>query len=266
MSKSSLSQLTDPKSVAKAAQKTDSREHAMLCGALGAIAKGGKTVSNDESTTQKADHYWRVLNGQEKQKLGEKHFGEISELVKSFIIGPKKVKKVSSMNPSELAKNLRRIASAIENSKNPSKELVLKDLRRIVATMGVHDQGDDPVDNIYILDIPTRVSVPNVGEAVVTITRNDYSGESSLDNVHGTIEVKGQVINVEYENYHSLGGLRITPPEAVPLMDGIEAKSGMPPIEILGLATEKILERNGYRQSDILVVQDGFVVDGIERI
>jgi hypothetical protein len=146
MSKSSLSQLTDPKSVAKAAQKTDSREHAMLCGALGAIAKGGKTVSNDESTTQKADHYWRVLNGQEKQKLGEKHFGEISELVKSFIIGPKKVKKVSSMSPSEMAKNLRRIASAIENSKSPSRELVLKDIKNVLASF--ISEGDGVPDEV----------------------------------------------------------------------------------------------------------------------
>lgn len=96
MSKSKLSQLTDPKKVAEAAKKRSSPEFAMLAGSLGAIEKGGRTVANDESTVQKAAHYGRVLAGIEKQKLGEKHYGEIAELIKSFLIGPEKVKKTAA--------------------------------------------------------------------------------------------------------------------------------------------------------------------------
>lgn len=39
------------------------------------------------------------------------------------------------MSPNELARQLTRIASAIENSKNPSRELVTRDLRRVLANL-----------------------------------------------------------------------------------------------------------------------------------
>ena len=48
------------------------------------------------------------------------------------------------MNPSDLAQNLRRIASAIENSKNPSRELVLKDIKNVVAS--IHKANDQITD------------------------------------------------------------------------------------------------------------------------
>lgn len=132
MSKSKISQLTDPKRVAEAAKDRSSREHAMLRGALGAIEKGGTTVPVDESTVAKATHYGRVLSGADEQKLGEKHYGEIAKLVETFLVGPQKVRKVSSMEPSEIANHLRRIALAIENSKSPSRELVLKDIQTVI--------------------------------------------------------------------------------------------------------------------------------------
>lgn len=40
------------------------------------------------------------------------------------------------MKPSQLAKSLRRIASKIEASKTPSRALVARDLRRVLANMG----------------------------------------------------------------------------------------------------------------------------------
>jgi hypothetical protein len=39
------------------------------------------------------------------------------------------------MSPNELARQLARIASAIENSKNPSREMVTRDLRRVLANL-----------------------------------------------------------------------------------------------------------------------------------
>ena len=39
------------------------------------------------------------------------------------------------MNPNQVSAELRRIASAINNSKNPSRELVLQDIRRVLASM-----------------------------------------------------------------------------------------------------------------------------------
>lgn len=40
------------------------------------------------------------------------------------------------MKPSQLASRLRRIASAIDNSKNPNRNLVAKDIRRVLLAMG----------------------------------------------------------------------------------------------------------------------------------
>jgi len=37
--------------------------------------------------------------------------------------------------PSEIAKNLRRIAAAIDNSKNPKKEYVIADLKKVLASL-----------------------------------------------------------------------------------------------------------------------------------
>jgi hypothetical protein len=38
------------------------------------------------------------------------------------------------MKPQDLSRELRRIATAIDNSKNPSKELVIQDLRKLIAS------------------------------------------------------------------------------------------------------------------------------------
>jgi hypothetical protein len=47
------------------------------------------------------------------------------------------------MKPSQMAQKLRQIASAIDNSKNPRRDLVAADLRRIVAVI---DDGEYEVD------------------------------------------------------------------------------------------------------------------------
>jgi hypothetical protein len=43
------------------------------------------------------------------------------------------------MNPRQLSSEIRRIASAIENSKNPSRELVARDIQRLIS----HVAGDN---------------------------------------------------------------------------------------------------------------------------
>ncbi len=49
------------------------------------------------------------------------------------------------MKPSELSQELKRIASAIEHSKNPSRELVMKDLRGIVASLSGPSTEEDMI-------------------------------------------------------------------------------------------------------------------------
>jgi hypothetical protein len=43
---------------------------------------------------------------------------------------------VLHMKPSQLASQLRRIASKIDSSKNPDRDLVARDLNRIIASVG----------------------------------------------------------------------------------------------------------------------------------
>lgn len=78
------------------------------------------------------------------------------------------------MKPSDLAQQLRRIASKIDASKRPSKSLVTRDLRRVIA--GMEDQGPagskvyktweqventivNVLDNLGPWDQPTTVSM-----------------------------------------------------------------------------------------------------------
>jgi hypothetical protein len=83
-----LSDFSTPSGVEKAIASGNKKDLSVLFGALGAVEKGGKAVGSDESSSQQAAHYWRVLNGLEKQKLGPKDFKKISELVSGFLSGP----------------------------------------------------------------------------------------------------------------------------------------------------------------------------------
>lgn len=46
------------------------------------------------------------------------------------------------MKPSQLSNNLRRIAARIDNSKNPSRILVARELRRVLAAMDLGNPGE----------------------------------------------------------------------------------------------------------------------------
>ncbi len=137
-----FSELSDARKVGEAIKKGEGKEFSAICGALGTLEEPGiKMDRRDESVTAQAARYRRILTGQEKGKLGEKDYGHIAELIQSFIVGPKRTtrtapepkKKEASMNPSDLSRELNRIASAIDSSKSPSRELVIKELNRLVS-------------------------------------------------------------------------------------------------------------------------------------
>ena len=83
-----IQNLTNPKAVKAAIESDDDKSIASLIGALGALEKGGLTVSSDDSVIQTASHYVRVLQGREEQKLGPKDFKKIADLVSQFLTGP----------------------------------------------------------------------------------------------------------------------------------------------------------------------------------
>lgn len=86
----SIDKFRTPEGVQEAIESGDDSAIAGLSGALGAVEKGGRAVMSDESTSQSAGHYWRVLNGKEKQKLGKKDYEKISKLISGFLKGPHK--------------------------------------------------------------------------------------------------------------------------------------------------------------------------------
>lgn len=89
-----INEFSTSEGVEKTISSKDKKALSALSGVLGAIEKGGKAVGSDESTSQQAAHYWRVLNGHEKQKLESKDFEKISKLVRGFLGGPKKMHSV----------------------------------------------------------------------------------------------------------------------------------------------------------------------------
>jgi len=58
------------------------------------------------------------------------------------------------MNPHQLSTSLRHIASKIENSKNPQRDLVIADLKKIIAGI------DDTVSTPIRVTINTVVDIP----------------------------------------------------------------------------------------------------------
>ena len=84
-----LQSLQNADAVAEALNEKDEDKRyknvGLISGALGAISKGGRTVPNDEETKGRADHYINVLHGKTKQKLGEKDFKKIANLIEIFL-------------------------------------------------------------------------------------------------------------------------------------------------------------------------------------
>jgi hypothetical protein len=70
------------------------------------------------------------------------------------------------MHPSQVSARLRQIAAKIEKSKNPRRDLVAKDIRRILA--GLHEQGD-PDSSGYSLTCTLKDHETEVTEAAFSI-------------------------------------------------------------------------------------------------
>jgi hypothetical protein len=69
------------------------------------------------------------------------------------------------MNPYEIATSLRHIAARIQNSKNPDRDLVIKDIRKVLVAMGafevivIHRYAD----NTFVDVTTTDQVIPNYG-------------------------------------------------------------------------------------------------------
>lgn len=83
----SLRSLTQPERVSEVISTKDKPMLGLISGALGAICKGGKTVTQDEHKKGQADHYFRVINGLESQNLKSKDYEKIAGLVSCFLSG-----------------------------------------------------------------------------------------------------------------------------------------------------------------------------------
>lgn len=93
--KSMIADFTHSDEVSKALSSNDDKAISMISGVLGAIEKGGKAIGSDESASQQAGHYWRILNGIEKGKLDTKDSEKIARLVRGFLSGPKTMRSMS---------------------------------------------------------------------------------------------------------------------------------------------------------------------------
>jgi hypothetical protein len=79
------------------------------------------------------------------------------------------------MKPTDLSSALRRIASKIEASKSPSRELVLKDLNSLVRKMAMDDDSQD--DSSLPTGVHEVISMPN---AEFTVTIDCTRGSSGV--------------------------------------------------------------------------------------
>jgi hypothetical protein len=89
-----ISDFSTPEGVKRALTSKDKKALAALCGALGAVQKGGKAVGSDDSSSYWAGYYWDVLNGRQKKTLDDEDAEKIAALVAGFLGGPKRMKSV----------------------------------------------------------------------------------------------------------------------------------------------------------------------------
>ena len=75
------------------------------------------------------------------------------------------------MKPSELSQELKRIASAIENSKNPSRELVAKDLKAVISKIAIEEapQKEETKEEMIEKMIPKMQSQGRVPKSEVGV-------------------------------------------------------------------------------------------------
>lgn len=88
--KTSLREFASSAKVAEALKTQNERDMAILVGALGAVAKGGRAVNSDKQLTKDAKHYSSVLLGQKEGVLTSSDAGHIAKIVDAFIKPPTK--------------------------------------------------------------------------------------------------------------------------------------------------------------------------------
>jgi len=114
------------------------------------------------------------------------------------------------MNPNQVAKALRQIATKIDNSKSPNRELVARDLKRILAAVGEYAYGESkdgpwtavtPEELAKIVQDRKAKARPESGE----VYEGTLSGYSDPDNGIILFLKKGDRI-FQIECVHSVHG------------------------------------------------------------
>ena len=112
------------------------------------------------------------------------------------------------MSPNELALRLNRIASAIDNSKSPSREAVLRDLRKVLASMGVAEESHmmgheaESMHEAGLKDGLKDLAVGGLIGAALT-----FMGVKGPDMVHKAKAAAGIEAMIERANYRALAKL-----------------------------------------------------------
>lgn len=113
------------------------------------------------------------------------------------------------MNPNQVSAELRRIASAINNSKNPSRELVLQDIRRVLASMDEtagmeHEAGMGSMGTAFrgictalglsaAACMPSTASLMASSDAMMECMRNTQKDEKSCSAALGQASEKAMM-------------------------------------------------------------------------
>jgi hypothetical protein len=109
-----------------------------------------------------------------------------------------KLASVLHMKPSQLASQLRRIAAAIDRSKNPDRRLVYREIRRALASMNqissLHKQGD-PASNGWDFSVTFDPSTSTDIEKVFLIS-GTYMGQTI------SVQVKCAIENGVFAGYN----------------------------------------------------------------
>lgn len=88
------------------------------------------------------------------------------------------------MKPSELANSLRRIASAIDNSKSPDRTLVARDLKRILAGISSDPPSEPGMSESDRFDGKYVMFIVKLNDAVYSVTGSDiHEIEESTDHL-----------------------------------------------------------------------------------
>ena len=78
-------EFASPGRIAEVLKTQDHKDMAFISGALGAVAKGGKTVRSSEEDKKAAKEYQAIISGAKEGVLKSKDADHISRLVGSFL-------------------------------------------------------------------------------------------------------------------------------------------------------------------------------------